>query len=166
VAKTSLQSSPAKERAELPHDQFRSFQEEFNKNRKSLQIEKDVAPFTEDKQHSWTRDGLPDIEDMNALLFDGPAAAMCFSLLAVSLQQGQKPKIRIEAIIPKQSPVTTVSPTHLLHLTVSLQHWHLSQVSFFEMSEICDSDPYALENVYNFFHVLSSRQIFPFYWKI
>jgi hypothetical protein len=50
----------------LSHDQFCSFEKEFNKNRKALQIEEDVAPFTEDKPHSWTRDGLPD---------DGPATA-------------------------------------------------------------------------------------------
>jgi hypothetical protein len=59
------------------HDHFRSFQEEFNKTRKTLQIEEDVEPFTGDKLHSWTRDGLPGIDDvaMNALLLDGPAAA-------------------------------------------------------------------------------------------
>jgi hypothetical protein len=69
-------------KAHLSHDQFRSFQEEFSKNRKALQIEEDVAPFTEDKQHSWTRDGLPDIEDMNASLFYGPAAASIPSIPA------------------------------------------------------------------------------------
>jgi hypothetical protein len=64
-------------RANLSPDQFQSFQTTFNGNRKALQIEEDVAPFTEDKPHSWTRDGLPDIEDvaMNALLPDRPAAA-------------------------------------------------------------------------------------------
>ena len=53
-------------KAHLSHDEFCSFEKEFNKNRKALQIEEDVAPFTEDKPFSWTRDGLPD---------DGPAAA-------------------------------------------------------------------------------------------
>jgi hypothetical protein len=35
-----------------------------NKNRKALQLEEDVAPVTEDKSHSSTRDGLTDIEDI------------------------------------------------------------------------------------------------------
>jgi hypothetical protein len=51
-------------KAHLSNDKFCSFEKEFNKNRKVLQIEEDVAPFTEDKQHSWTLDGLPDIEDV------------------------------------------------------------------------------------------------------
>jgi hypothetical protein len=64
-------------RAHLSHNSFCSFEKEFNKNRKALQIEQDVAPFTEDKQHSWTRDRLPDIKDvaMNSLCPDRPAAA-------------------------------------------------------------------------------------------
>jgi hypothetical protein len=64
-------------KANMSHDQFCSFEKEFNKNRKALQIEEDAAPFTADKPHSWTRDGLPDIEDvaMSALLPAGPAAA-------------------------------------------------------------------------------------------
>ena len=57
-------------KANLSQEQFCLLQATFNRNRKVLQIEEDVAPFTEDKPHSWTRDGLPDVEDvaMNALL--------------------------------------------------------------------------------------------------
>jgi hypothetical protein len=49
-------------------------------------------------------------------------------------------------------------------MTVSPQH--LSQVFFFEMREICDSDLYALKNVYNIFDVLFFRGISLFNGKI
>ena len=50
----------------LSREQFSQFKSNFSRITKMLQIEEDVAPFTEDKPFSWTRDGLPD---------DGPAAA-------------------------------------------------------------------------------------------
>jgi hypothetical protein len=66
----------------LSPQQFSLFKGDFSRITKMLQIEEDIVPFTEDKPHSWTRDGLPDIEDMNTSLFHGPAPASMQSIPA------------------------------------------------------------------------------------
>jgi len=109
----------------LSCEQFSQFKSDFSRITKMLQIEEDVAPFTEHKRHSWTLDGIPDIGEVDTDAFAACGGTTQVTVLRTSVPGSSIPAPSIAALLPAGSGPADGSSGRAPHNILSARR-HLS----------------------------------------
>jgi len=97
----------------LSQDQFETLQKSFSGITKMLQIDEDGTTFSDMSLHSWTCNGLPDMEDfdVDSLFRDCPARAATFSKAAANYGPLEDGFPATAALVPASAPPPFVRAT-------------------------------------------------------
>ena len=97
----------------MSQDQFETLRKSFSGITKMLQIDEDCTTFTDTSLHSWTCNGLPDMEDfdVDSLFRDCPARAATFSKAAAGYGPLDDGFPATDALVPASAPPPFVRAT-------------------------------------------------------